>query len=88
MPSNNEALDEKYLITKEEAARLAEHKAYKIQKEQDKAKKAGSWSADESKTYGFTDFIKFSVPMLWKGGCGIKFLTVLMLVSLILSRLC
>jgi len=39
-----------------------------------------------NKSYGITEFLKFATPMLWTGSCAVKLLTVLMMVSLLLSR--
>lgn len=49
----------------------------------------GSWegSAAVQNEYGFADFIKFAFPFMWKGGCGVKFVTILTFTLLILSRL-
>ena len=80
--------DDKYMVTKDEMIRLAEHKKYKLDKERQASLKSGSWDpASGGRSYGFGEFLTFSAPMLWRGSCGVKFMTIMMFISLLISRL-
>ena len=77
----------KYALTPEDIKRLAEHKKYKEDQDREAALKAGAWdSGAGAKGHGFTDFVAFAVPFMWRGGCAVKVSTIGMFVILIISR--
>jgi len=80
--------NEKYALTPEDIKRLAEQKEAKAKRDREAAEKAGAWDAGAgAKEYGTRDFLAFAVPFIWKGGAAVKISTVLMFLSLIISRL-
>lgn len=67
---------------------MAEQQEAKARKDREAAEKAGAWDAGAgSKEYGTKDFLAFAVPFIWRGGATVKISTILMFVSLIISRL-
>ena len=85
---NQREQDEKYALTPEDIKRLGEQRDAKVKRDREAAEKAGAWDAGAgAKTYGTRDFLAFAVPFIWKGGAAVKISTILMFVSLIISRL-
>ena len=82
------AEDKKYELTKDEIARLGEHKRFKEDKEREERLKQGSWQSQNSgQSYGLGAFLKFALPFMWKGGIGVKLTTIMLFVLMIVSRL-